>query len=362
MLQENIVSCLLAPGLNDQAGVPTLIWGPPGIGKTAILQQLAEHLELPLEVVILSIREPSEVAGIPFVSKGEVKIAPPLWAQRLIKKGEGIVFFDELTTAPPSVQAAALRIILDRVVGDTSLPKNVRIIAAANQTKYISGGWNLTPPLANRFIHLEYRGPSPNEWADWLLTGSSMKETPRSLNPQLLNKELAKMRGLATTFLTKRDGGSLGPTIPGDPELASKGWPSPRSWEMAIRAVSSARTLGHSDHDLLCGSIGPGVAKEFKTFEAYADLPDPQDLIDGKTEFTHNKARLDRTVAVLSTLASYAIMENSVVPVVWKLIGKISKSSLDVAVPAVRTLMKAKLFECKEGVEVVEQMSDIMVY
>lgn len=361
MLQQNIIACLMAEGLNEQAGVPALIWGPPGIGKTAIMTQIARMLDLPLEVVILSIREPSEVAGIPFVNNNKVEIAPPLWAQRLLKAGKGIVFFDELTTAAPSVQAAALRVVLDRVVGDTCLPPDVRIIAAANQTKYISGGWDLTPPLANRFIHLDYKGPTSNEWAEWMLLGENKKLKVDKMDKNMLNRQLSKLRGLSTTFLTRKNGAALGPTIPEDPEQASRGWPSPRSWEMAIRACASSRALKLDDYDILIGALGPGIAKEFKAFEAYADLPDPQELIDGKAEFKHNKSRLDRTVAVLSTLATYATTTHTVVPKVWTLIENISKNSLDLAIPAVRVLMKAELFGCKESVNVAEKMADIMV-
>jgi MoxR-like ATPase len=64
------------------------------------------------------------------------------------------LFIDEITTCMPQVQAALLRVILHRKVGTKVLPPRVRIVAAANPPDEISGGFQLTPPLANRFCHI----------------------------------------------------------------------------------------------------------------------------------------------------------------------------------------------------------------
>jgi MoxR-like ATPase len=146
------------------SGVPVLIWGPPGVGKTAAILALGRRLGLPVEVVIASIREPTDFAGLPVVHDGEVRFAPPAWARRLAAAGKGILFLDEISTAPPAVQAALLRVVLDRVVGDLPLPPAVTIVAAANPPDMTAGGWDLAPPLANRFIHLQWRVDA-GEWA-----------------------------------------------------------------------------------------------------------------------------------------------------------------------------------------------------
>ena len=90
------------------AGVPVLLWGSPGTGKTSAVVALAEAVGWPCEVVIGSIREPTDFGGLPVVHDGGVKLAPPAWAQRLVEAGHGLLFLDELTTAPPAVQAAML--------------------------------------------------------------------------------------------------------------------------------------------------------------------------------------------------------------------------------------------------------------
>src|SRR5918911_3498866 len=104
------------------ARVPVLLWGSPGTGKTSAVSALGHALGWPVEVVIGSIREPSDFAGLPVVIDGAVRLAPPVWAQRLCEAERGLLFLDELTTAPPAVQAAMLRVVLERVVGDVRLP------------------------------------------------------------------------------------------------------------------------------------------------------------------------------------------------------------------------------------------------
>src|SRR6202042_2804518 len=82
--------------------------------------------------------------------------APPSWAVAVAEAGHGLVFFDEISTAPPAVQAALLRVVLERTVGDLTLPDAVSVVAAANPPERAADGWALSPPLANRFCHLDW--------------------------------------------------------------------------------------------------------------------------------------------------------------------------------------------------------------
>lgn len=132
------------------ADLPVLLWGEPGIGKTAALTQLATALDLPLTTVIASVHEPSDFSGLPVVgddpAEQGVPMAPPDWAVRLVRAGRGLLFLDELSTAPPAVQAALLRLVLERRIGALRLPPGVRIVAAANPRSSAADGWELSPP------------------------------------------------------------------------------------------------------------------------------------------------------------------------------------------------------------------------
>src|ERR687886_1685250 len=155
-MQTDQATALEALSVAVAARVPVLLWGGPGTGKSSAVRDLAAAMDWPCEVVIASIREPSDFAGLPVVADGAVRFAPPRWAQRLASAGQGILFLDEISTAPPAVQAALLRVVLERVVGDLELPRDVAVIAAANPPEQAADGWDLSAPLANRFCHIEW--------------------------------------------------------------------------------------------------------------------------------------------------------------------------------------------------------------
>src|SRR5207244_4181585 len=80
---------------------------------------------------------------------------------------------DELSTSPPAVQAAMLGVALERRVGDLLLPRAVQVVAAANPPERAADGWDLSPPLANRFLHIAYT-PDTDGWIDGMTAGFSL--------------------------------------------------------------------------------------------------------------------------------------------------------------------------------------------
>src|SRR4051794_27598857 len=219
-----------ALGVAVAARVPVLLWGAPGTGKTSALRAMAEARGWPCEVVIASIREPSDFAGLPVVVEGGVRFAPPTWARRLAAAGHGLLFLDELSTAPPAVQAALLRVVLERVVGDLELPEAVAVVAAANPPDQAADGWDLSPPLANRFCHLDW-DIDPRTFARGLAAGFPAPVVPDL--PAQWESRLPLTNGLVAAFALIRPQLVCAP--PSDRAAAGRGWPSPRSWEMAAR-------------------------------------------------------------------------------------------------------------------------------
>ena len=115
-----LVTVLRAAG---RAGVAVCLWGDPGIGKSALIAAAAAADDVPCEIVIGSLREPSDFAGLPVVTDDGVRLEPPSWAKRLQAAQAGYLFLDELSTSPPAVQAAMLGVALERRIGDLVLPR-----------------------------------------------------------------------------------------------------------------------------------------------------------------------------------------------------------------------------------------------
>ncbi|WP_405182514.1 MoxR family ATPase [Nocardia sp. NBC_01377] len=264
------------------ADLPVLLWGEPGIGKTAALTQLAETLELPLTTVIASVHEPSDFSGLPIVgdnpSEHGVPMAPPDWAVRLVRTGRGLLFLDELSTAPPAVQAALLRLVLERRIGSLTLPPGVRIVAAANPRSSAADGWELSAPLANRFVHLQW--VHDHDVVVRGLGGTWPRATMPRLDPEKLTEVVTFARRAVCVLLAARP--KLVHQMPSSEARRGGAWASPRSWEMTLRLIAFATAAG-SSKDVLSvlvrGAVGDGPGFELLTSLDRMDLPDPETLL-----------------------------------------------------------------------------------
>ena len=250
---------------------PILIWGPPGIGKSASILALGRQLGIPVEIVLASIREPTDFSGLPILTGEGVRFEAPAWAKRLATVGKGILFLDEISTAAPAVQAALLRVVLDRTVGDLELPRGVHIVAAANPPELAAGGWDLAPPLANRFIHLKYE-VSPGEWSQEF--PSYWGNPPEvGLDPEIW----ARARALVAGFIRARPHLLL--QIPKEGSQQGLAWPSPRSWDMASRVLAAFALDLDDAIEVIQGAVGEGAGLEFYAWAREADLPDPEEVL-----------------------------------------------------------------------------------
>ncbi|MGW5654280.1 AAA family ATPase [Streptomyces humi] len=264
------------------ADLPVLLWGEPGIGKTAAIAQLATALDLPLTTVIASVHEPSDFAGLPVVGDDPavqgVPMAPPDWAVRLVRAGRGLLFLDELSTAPPAVQAALLRLVLERRVGALRLPPGVRIVAAANPRSSAADGWELSPPLANRFVHLQWA--HDHEVVVRGLGGTWPRATLPRLDPDRLPAAVDFARRAVCGLLATRP--TLVHRLPSGETRRGGAWPSPRSWDMTLRLVAFAHAAGAS-RDVLSllvrGTVGDGPGLELLASVDRLELPDPETLL-----------------------------------------------------------------------------------
>ncbi|HEX6518468.1 MAG TPA: MoxR family ATPase [Streptosporangiaceae bacterium] len=327
-----------ALGVAVAARVPVLLWGAPGTGKTSAIRAMAEAMGLPCETVIASIREPSDFAGLPIVVGDSVRFAPPMWARRLADAGHGLLFLDELSTAPPAVQAALLRVVLERAVGDLALPEQVAVVAAANPPEQAADGWDLSAPLANRLCHLTWQAQARTV-ADGLAGGWAPPEVP--LLPDGWQAEEILARGLVAAFLHVRPALAIAP--PADAASAGRGWPSPRTWEMTARLMAAANAAGTSQDArsaLIMGAVGEGAGVEFLAWLIDMDLPDPEAVLADPSSFRLPE-RGDRAYAALAAVTS-AVAANPTPErwvAGWQVLGLAADAAaLDVAAVAARVL------------------------
>ncbi|RHW25408.1 AAA family ATPase [Nocardioides immobilis] len=330
-------------GICVSARIPVLLWGNPGEGKTAVIESAAGQ-GWHVESLIISHYEPSDFAGLPVVTPdGSVDLAPPSWAKRLAAvDGPAIAFFDEFSTASPSLQAAALRPLTHYEVGSLKLPDTVSFVAAANPADVATAGWELAAPTASRFVHVEWSLPL-EVYAEGLVTGAwptlPVYEPPVDLGTRT-DAELVLVSG----FLRARE--SQLSAIPSDAAARGRAFPTPRTWDHAARLSAYAQAVSAPKDVrrlLITGCIGEAVAHEFLSWVSSLDLPDPEDLLADVAGAAFAGMRPDRVYVTLQGVLA-AVARNSSVER-WtdavRLAAKAGETvGLDPAVPAVRALLR----------------------
>jgi len=165
---------------------PVFIWGVPGCGKSAVVRQLAESLKVRLQDVRALLLDPVDLRGLPFLgSGGRSKWATP---EFLPQNGIGILFLGELNAAPAMVQASCYQLVLDRKLGEYTLPDGWAIIAAGNRDSDRAVTTRMPTPLRIRFVHLEFE-VDVQEWSEWAIQAGISPEVIAFLRfrPRLLS-------------------------------------------------------------------------------------------------------------------------------------------------------------------------------
>jgi hypothetical protein len=219
--------------------IPFYMAGAVGVGKSQVAKQVATSLGLEFTDVRLSQMDPTDIKGFPSPD-AKTKTMGWLPADFLPKKGKGLLFLDELVSAPTAVQAASYQLILDRCVGNYKLPDGWAIGAAGNRLVDRSLVNKMPAALANRLVHIDYEV----DLDDWVT---------HAMASGISDSTIAFLR-FRSKLLHDFDA-NLNPAT----------FPTPRAWFTVDKFVKA--NLSQSDeYELVCGTVGKAAAAEHAAF------------------------------------------------------------------------------------------------
>ena len=265
---------------------PTFIWGAPGVGKSDVVATVAAQLGFTLIDIRAVLLDPVDLRGIPHIENGEAQWCPPSFLPK--GKGKWLLFLDELNAAPPLVQAACYQLVLDRKIGEYTLPEDAVVIAAGNRESDRAVTSRMPSPLANRFVHIDFDADL-DDWVNW------------GLNNGIRTEILAFQRFRPETLYNF------------DPKRNEKSFATPRSITFLSRLMDAGN--GSISFDLAKGVTGEAHASEFLGFlEIYKSLPDPDLVImaPDKADIPDQPATLYAICGAVARKASDQNMANVV--------------------------------------------------
>jgi hypothetical protein len=263
------------------ANQPVLLLGDPGVGKSALAYAVAAEMAMDLAILLGSTLDPTDVGGLPVVrvdGKGVDRL--PL---ALIQKAADVpcvLFLDEISAAPLPVQAAMLRLMLERVAGDVVLHPETRILSACNPPEQAPGGFDLSAPLMGRVCALKFR-PTEDEILDFLATLG----TPKAGAAQTPMEEAIQEEAGMFAAVAKAAPEILQVDIPAACVTGNQPWGAPRAWERVIRARAAASLLTNpiSSQSLflaMAGSVGVTCATTYSgVLKMIEDLPTLEEIV-----------------------------------------------------------------------------------
>lgn len=252
---------------------PCMLWGAPGVGKTAAPKKLAKELGIGFIDVRLNQMDPTDFRGVPYVKDGRTLYAQPHWLPT-DPNWKGIIFLDEIVQAPQMMQNAATELILDRTLGEYKLPDGAYVMAAGNQRIYRAGTNEMPTHLKNRLLHIELEH-NVDDFIDY-----AQKNDLFLAIVAFLRYQPDKLLDFDARTLT---------------------FPSPRAWEFVSRAYKYGKMEADVELPVVTGLIGAGNAHSFIGFMRIWDqMPDLDDLLE--------KPATTRLPNAETPAASYAIV------------------------------------------------------
>lgn len=266
-----------------------MLWGPPGVGKSQGVREIANAIESKTtkRVVITDVRlllfNPVDLRGIPTTNEDKtlaVWLKPQIFQMDESPEVVNILFLDEISAAPPSVQASAYQITLDRTVGEHKLPENCIVIAAGNRVTDKSVAYNMPKALANRLCHIEVKEDAKS-WHEW-----------------------AVKTGIHKYVVGYLEYNSVG-LMRFDASVNNLAFPTPRSWEMVSNILTTVSEKIEEVYPMIIGCVGYNSASNFRMWcELYDTMPSIEAIFAGESVEAPKAQELQ--IALRSAMVAYA--------------------------------------------------------
>lgn len=271
---------------NIKTDTPAMLWGPPGVGKSEVIDQVGVALKMPVIDFRASLRDQVDLRGLPIVDAkaGTTRWLPPAELPNVKKHGpKGILKLDELNTASMSVMAACFGLVLERRLGEYELPPGWVPIAAGNRISDRAAAQRMPTALQNRFAHYEVAAEHKT-WYAWA--------TRMNLSPMVV------------AFIRYRPA-----LLHAMPEDGSNSFPTPRSWVKVAKHVNSPDDLRMH---LVSAIVGRGAAAEFEAFfTTFRDIPTIAEILkEPKNARLPGEDEPSKLCAIATALARHATKQN----------------------------------------------------
>ena len=237
-----------------QAKIVPMLTGSPGMGKSAIVKDIAKTYNLKLIDLRLSQCDPTDLMGFPSIQGQRAGYLPmetfPLEGDPIPEGYSGwLLFLDEFNSASIAVQAAGYKLILDRMVGQKNLHKHVAVVCAGNLETDGAIVNPMSTAMQSRLAHLELV-TDVNQWLDWAYENG--------------------IHRFITSYIKFKPGNLYAFS----PDHTDKTYACSRTWEFANRVLKVTDTDDKDLLPMLAGVLSEGVAREFIGFTKIdKDLP-----------------------------------------------------------------------------------------
>lgn len=342
--------------ISYETKTPIFIWGGTGIGKSETIKQTAteiakdEKLELSEDTkdvkafgfldIRISQLEPSDLRGLPVqdLKSETTKWLIPSWLPQ-DKDSKGLIFFDELNLSPPSIQAVAYQLILDRRIGDYELPKGWVIVSAGNRIEDKCSVFEMSSALCNRFLHATLRNPSVEDWTKW------------AVEQNIDGRIISFLNWKPTSFNRA------------DERNKDKAFPTPRSWVFCSRLID-----GRNDNAIVsrltASAVGEGTALEFTAFMKLQTKIDFDSILKNPKQIKKIE-EIDLKYVLLGTLAEKYRKDKKllekILPVCEYLEPEFSVLLLRFLKAYHPEHFKREMLKSKEGQKILKQYAEILV-